>query len=354
MFKHSRSETDLNLILPYYQKTFPNQKELGKNIARAFLNLRLLSGFVVAPTQSGKTGTMVSLIYELCSHPMLSLPLEHVFLFTPISSKDWVQQTKQRLPPAVHVFHRNHISNLISRAKDLNNILIIIDETHIAAKPRQSLHQIYEQIGLYDIHHCLARNIKIVHFTATPSNLDTHFSQLWKQHGRIFRMNVPDDYVSFEQLVQEKRVFPAKPYDTFAVDELRPFLTQQPAYHIIRTPCGHKHDEVIQLFQAQLHDIDAIFISEPRSNHHLDFYLRRKPYKHTFLFIKEKLRCAKTIHHPFIGVLYERHVNRPLSHVHIQGLPGRITGYHHNKQAVVFANIIHRPHVFSRSFLIHH
>lgn len=349
IYPNTRSEK--NVLLPYYKKTFPNQKELGKSIARAFLNLRLISGFVVAPTQSGKTGTMVSLIYELCEHSMLSLPLEHVFLFTPISSKDWVQQTKERLPPCVNVFHRNHISTLCARAKHLNNILLIIDETHIAAKPHQTLHNLFDELGLYDIDHCLARNIKIVHFTATPSNLEQHFSDLWKEHGRIFRMQVPSSYVSFDQLVQEKRVFPARPYDDQAVQELRPFLQHDPAYHIIRTPSGVKHLEIIQLFKAQLHDIDAVFISEPQSHHHLDFYLRRKPTKHTFIFIKEKLRCAKTICHRFLGVLYERHVNRPISHVHIQGLPGRVTGYHRNKQAIVFANYHHRPHVFARSFL---
>ena len=68
----------------------------------------------------------------------------------------------------------------------------------------------------------------------------------------------------------------------------------------------------------------------------------KEPSVHTFIFIKQKLSCAKTIVHKHLGVLYERHVkstsdNRTATIV--QGLAGRLTGYHENKTSVVFTDL---------------
>ena len=73
------------------------------------------------------------------------------------------------------------------------------------------------------------------------------------------------------------------------------------------------------------------------------------------IFIKDKLRCAKTIAHQHIGVLYERFVQKPLQHVVLQSLAGRLTGYHLNQQAVVFTHTQHHNrripnHFWHRSF----
>jgi hypothetical protein len=300
----------------------------------------LLCVFAIAPTQSGKTGTMLSLIYRMGQSPLISLPTTHVFIFTPISSTDWVTQTTQRMPAGVRVFHRNHIREFILAVRESTNILIIIDETHVAAKPNQAMHNIYEEIGAYDRNHLMARNIKLVHFTATPCNLEAHFSTFWGTQGAIYRMRVPQQYISFETLLRQHRVFHAKNFLTQpdAVRELRPFLRAPRAYHIIRTPVGIKHRQVIDIFKHALSDFDADFISEPESKKSIDAILTAPPPRHTFVFIKEKLRCAKTIPHRYVGILYERAVDKPMQHVNTQGLPGRITGYHKNTHAVVFSN----------------
>jgi hypothetical protein len=70
----------------------------------------------------------------------------------------------------------------------------------------------------------------------------------------------------------------------------------------------------------------------------LDSVLAAKPTRHTFLFIKEKLRCAKTLQKDHLGILYERLTKKPVMNTILQGLVGRLTGYHNNKDAVVFSN----------------
>jgi hypothetical protein len=70
----------------------------------------------------------------------------------------------------------------------------------------------------------------------------------------------------------------------------------------------------------------------------MDQVLAKEPKRHTFLFIKEKLRCAKTLIKDHLGVLYERLTDKPQMDTILQGLVGRLTGYHKNKNSVVFSN----------------
>ena len=61
--------------------------------------------------------------------------------------------------------------------------------------------------------------------------------------------------------------------------------------------------------------------------------------EHTFIFIKEKLRCAKTLVKTYLGIIYERYTNFPDDTVIIQGLVGRGTGYNDNGKSIYFTNL---------------
>jgi hypothetical protein len=133
------------------------------------------------------------------------------------------------------------------------------------------------------------------------------------------------------------------------IQELLPFISNKPqAYHIIRTPRGKLHDIVISNFRKVFPN--CVMISEPTLNVDINDILSVQPNHHTFLFIKEKLRCAKTIHHQFIGVLYERFVSNPWHHVVYQSLAGRLTGYHQNHHAVVFTQLNQNFYSIKHSF----
>jgi hypothetical protein len=71
----------------------------------------------------------------------------------------------------------------------------------------------------------------------------------------------------------------------------------------------------------------------------INVMLREEPEKHTIIFIKETLRCAKTIFKKFIGVMVERHTSSIAvsDEVIIQGV--RLTGYDYNGDAIMFTNI---------------
>jgi hypothetical protein len=114
-----------------------------------------------------------------------------------------------------------------------------------------------------------------------------------------------------------------------------------PLYHIIRTRNGPEQDLTIQNFK-QIFNIDTFnFIKYDRESEIEDINktLIIKPKRHTFIFIKEMLRCAKTLKKKFIGILYDRYSKNPDDTTIIQGLVGRDTGYDNNGISICYTNI---------------
>jgi len=329
---------------------FPNQIRFGKQIAKAFEEKGVYSILAVALTQSGKTGSMLSTIQHV--------PHKHAFIITGLSSVDWLEQTRSRFPAKYHdsIFHRNQLHHFAAKVKNLRDVLIIIDENQFAFKDKQTIHQVFVSSKIMELEDLIQKQVRIVHFTATPSNT-TDF--IHSTFSKVVLMKHDPSYVSAFDLLDQGRIFeykdlagclPEKTYQVswkdpdarYEVDvqvfehirELRPFVQDEPRYHIIRTSHSYFHDVTILNFRKVFPR--AIFLSE--MDIHLDEVLSVKPTKHTFIFIKEKLRCAKTLPKEYLGVLYERFTKKPKMDTILQGLVGRLTGYHQNKDAVVFSN----------------
>jgi hypothetical protein len=327
---------------------FPNQLLFGKDIANAFLKPGIHSILAVALTQSGKTGSMLSVIDHVPHH--------HVFIITGLSSIEWMEQTRARFPPQLRdrIFHRNQLHAFAKIAKSLSNILIIIDENQIAFGQNQSVHNAFLDAGFMHINDMRKRQVRLVHFTATPNNTQDFIKH---DFADVVFMKPDPSYTSAYDLFEQGRILEYKdlcgllpgvdyskvswkdptsfvPVDPLVKDnleEIRSYL-KHPRYHIIRTSHTFFHDVTILNFMNAFPDSD--FMSEVD----LDLVLSIKPVRHTFIFIKEKLRCAKTLQKDYLGVLYERLTNKPVMSTILQGLVGRLTGYHSNSDAVVFSN----------------
>jgi len=284
---------------------FPNQLEFGKRIVQALVTHRNVLAF--AHTQCGKTGSM------LAAFQYDHTPIHKAFVITGLSSTDWLVQTKTRIPFA-RIFHRNTLHHFIKIIQTIHNPLVFIDECHIAFKPGQAIWDILP----------LLSHARIVFVSATP---DLKF---FKPHrvrpGFAIRvMPDPPGYVSLNYLSQSGHILQCKnisdsPDAILNIKEIIPYLST-PAYHIIRTPKDALHQLTIHNFKSVFKQ--AHFVSLPTD---LSF-LSLKPLKHTFVFIKDTLRCAITIPKPFIGILYERFTRYPNKSSVIQGLAGRATGF---------------------------
>lgn len=354
----------------YFHNLFQNQKDFGQRIFNNYIdNKSLIHTLAIAPTQSGKTGSMLSIVFHAISHPTHAVPIQHVFIFTPHSSREWLLQTKDRFPAILHnnIFHRNNIKKLLQSIQKKQNVLLILDEVQIAFKLGQTTFNLFNQIGLYNPEYAFNNDIKVVSFTATPNQLPRDF-KLWKQYATIQKMDVPKSYISHMTLLDQGRLLQMQDltcFDAikqsvnhdayFNIRNILPFVfnMDSPKYHIIRTPRANLHHVTINNFKIvfKQDNLNYLLISESTIKD-FDSFISSPPSLHTFIFIKDKLRCAKTLDKAHIGVLYERFVHKPILESIIQGLAGRLTGYHNNTQSVVFTHLpaIHSHHNHQHTF----
>lgn len=356
----------------FHNHTFDNQRNFGASIQNAFAQKHILHTLAIAPTQSGKTGSMIATCFHMLQHKDTYVPPQHIFVFTAHSSRDWLQQTKARFPDfmANNIYHRTQLPALIQAIQHKQNILLILDEVHIAAKPFQSLYKLFSACKFFDLDHNFANNIKILSFTATPNVLHQHFTQTWQSAHKTIYMDVPKQYVGMDTLLAQNRLFinhdlagfdndshSVKP-QTFQhiCDYLHKIdLSSSPKFHIIRTHRGHLHQFTIQNFEKTLQNhfkhIPVSLISEPKQQQFdFDSFLASPPQKHTFIFIIDKLRCAKSLNLTHIGSLYERHVRKPNFEAIRQGLLGRCSGFHHTQHTLCFSQFHTNMTPFNMTF----
>ena len=84
----------------------------------------------IAPTQSGKTGSMIASAIKMCQNKKIQQKKEKVYVITGFSSRDWVEQTKSRFPYGMdeNIYHRNTLDKFVEKVKNERDIFVMIDE----------------------------------------------------------------------------------------------------------------------------------------------------------------------------------------------------------------------------------
>ena len=349
--------TQINKIerrIPIYE----NQEECSLSIMSKLHNRKIINIMVLALTQSGKTGTMCALIKNYVNNSVNIIPIENIYIITGLSSNEWVAQTKDRMPQSIHnrIFHRGNLNkSIVNEIKDKKNILIIIDEIQVAAKEKQSLYHFFNEAGFYNKQKLFKNDVKIVEFTATPDGTIYDLMN-WGDNACKIQMFPGYGYTSCFDLYNNGKVKQHK--DLCCYNKNSKTVNQQkvennfqdivndidsydiPLYHIIRTPNGELSDIVINNFK-KYYDNDLCYHKYEQGSQIEDInnLLKKQPLKHTFIFIKEKMRCAKTLTKTYLGVVYERPSKQTSDTVIIQGLVGRLTGYDNNQQNICYTNI---------------
>ena len=77
---------------------YDNQEEYSTKIVSKLHNRKIINIMVIALTQSGKTGTMLGLIKNYLNDTTNIIPIENIYIITGLSSCEWVEQTKDRMP----------------------------------------------------------------------------------------------------------------------------------------------------------------------------------------------------------------------------------------------------------------
>ena len=134
-----------------------------------------------APTQSGKTGTMLSTaFFSQMSCYDLNIDAKNIYVITGLSSTEWKVQTQKRFPALVHanILHGPNLyvtpdkygkprgEQLIEKLDGQKNVLIMIDEMHMREK-RPNPRQVHEKVQLQGSSSLLTTTSSSGHFCYT-------------------------------------------------------------------------------------------------------------------------------------------------------------------------------------------
>lgn len=313
---------------------------------------------LASPMQAGKTGVMVTLTRLVMKHyARLSVGPTRMFVFTGMSDNDWRTQTKSRFPVHIrtNIYHRSGLTELcrslrrLRQTGHLRNILLFIDESHIATKKEHTPRIIYQTLTeLCPRDQWATNNIRIVTVSATdPAKVMTIRSEDGLP-SRVVRLDTTDDYLSIEKLVRDGRIkaIVGNAHTPSAIDAMKPVINnyEEPRYHIIR--CGHMKAAETQANIA-VGFPDALFITYDSTSRSdaggesdsadlvdINGVLETRPSQHTFILIKNAFYAAKTLNDTYVGVLYDRQSDNDSAV--LQGLAGRACGYGKRNDTVVF------------------
>jgi hypothetical protein len=337
---------------------YENQEIIASKVITGFKNRKIINIMVVSKTQSGKTGSMCATIKQYLEDTSNIIPIENIYIITGLSSLEWKEQTKERMPESVQnrVFHRCELPNtFVDEIKEKKNIFIIMDEIQVAAKKGQTIYNTFNNAGLLNRYKLYENDIKILEYTATPDGTIYDLMK-WDNASLKVLAEVGEGYTSSYNLLQQKRVKQYKELcgynkETKTVDkevfkniqEIKNDIDKYkyPLYHIIRTRPTIEQDITIENFEKIFNPKIYNYIKYDGDNeiNDINIILEKKPVKHTFIFIKEMLRCAKTLKKKYCGIKYDRYSKNPDDTVIIQGLIGRDTGYDNNGISICYTNI---------------
>jgi len=362
--------------------SYENQTRVAIPINSKFNDLSIVIQMVVGYTQSGKTGCMVELIDQITKpNPIdITMSAQNIFIITGLSSRDWMKQTKGRIPECMRdrVFHNGQLDKFKAAVDGKQNVLIIIDEAHMASKKKQTMSRIFKELN-WKLDYMMENDIKLVQFSATPDGLIFALNAKWpEQHYSITTMPPGSGYFGAKQMNTRKQLKQIK--DIYGrdisgkwindevkkecleniVEILRDQLSfKEPRYLVARVRGGipeqRYHENFFEAIESLSADKQKMFQERDK---HLRYDMRGNvediaellytpPNKHTIVFIKEKMKCAQTLEYVLldektgkitthkvkhnIGVVVERKRNGDKDEQNdsftIQGLLGRLCGY---------------------------
>ena len=330
------------------EKISPEQKEGATQVFEAFENNpNLLHVVYIAPTQSGKTGTFCNIIRQFVERG--DVPVNNLFCITGKSDISLKTQTQKRLPEILrkNIYHGPDLTTrFVKNIQGKSDCVIILDECQCASGKDNSLLNAFKKAGLLDKDELYRRNIRIVYVSATPNGI-LYDIQKWEEGNyKIIRGLTGQNYTSCSDLYGMTRVFEAKNLlNRENVIELGDRIIQfdadgnDPHYHIIRAYSGVRFQRMKDLFTELFWNlIEFMDYTQEKNAKDINDILSVRPNKHTIIFIKEKLRCGKSLVKTYIGVLYDRPATNTDDSVVIQGLLGRATGYDDNGKTVIYCN----------------
>jgi len=305
-----------------------------------------------AEMQAGKTGVLAGLIRILLSnHKKLGIHPSNIFTLTGMSDTAWKKQTKERLIGDVRggVDHnarggleriRKELYKIHSRG-ELCNILVIVDESHIAAADSNGPNKIIFSTmeTLCPRSKWAENNIHVLTISATdPAKVMDLTTD-----SEVVRLQTTSDYQSVEGLLAEKRIVPIQGDIHTATDAIREIIREydRPLYHLLR-PKAVNYQRIMATLVHEFPGTtiiawDGVTVSESStSDADINDILMESPAQTTFILLKNMFYAAKTLEDEHMGILYDRVGGK--DDTNLQSLLGRACGYFKSKRTYIFTS----------------
>lgn len=357
--------------------SYDNQINTANDIVETFCDRSKVIQLVIGYTQSGKTGCMVELIRKFINEELI--PVENIYIITGLSSKDWLNQCKQRFPKSLEhqIYHNGQMQKFREEVQNKQNVLVIVDEAHMACLKKQTMNSVFKDLN-WKLDYMMENDIKLVQFSATPDGIIFALKQpRWPAiNYHVHIMNSGIGYYGAKEMMQRGKVKqlnqicgrdrsggwiadPASIYANICEILYDALSFDAPKYVIFRVLGGYQtyYEENIKQAVSTLpvslqQNFDCENICEYFMEGNVDdinHLLSITPERITFIFIKEKMKCAQTLEFientgngttttkthnvkKNIGVMIDRWtkgIEAGKSHdsFYIQGYLGRLCGY---------------------------
>ena len=311
---------------------YENQKAKAMEIQSCFLE-NISHVTLVASPQWGKTGVALYLMYLMTTLPDDDAMIhpDNTFVICGMSDKDWLKQTKQRMPRIFRdrVYHRNNIHYMIEHLSRARDCLIVVDECHFGSVVGQTVSRCLHESRIWNIDLMLQRNIKVLSISATPTNFLLDAREWGSQHRTIIASGKDcPEYVGFHTLLQENRIQSAN--INVAEDVAKIFRTiddrwgdANPRYHIFRvTDTCMENSNICNEIRDRGYEYD--FHNSDNRINDIDEKMKTAPTNHYFILIKGFWKAAKTLTDRYVGICYEATKDDTAA---AQGLGGRLLGF---------------------------
>ena len=140
-------EDDLNKYKEVFVPLFrPNHRDISDKVYTSLMDKRTFFQIVIGRTQSGKTRAILCMIQDYVLKEIIDI--SNIYIITGLSSVDWVTQTKERMPESLHknIYHNGQLKEFKKSVEGKRNVLVFIDEGHMASKDKQTINTIFKEL----------------------------------------------------------------------------------------------------------------------------------------------------------------------------------------------------------------
>ena len=315
---------------------FENQKNDSTRVVHGFYKDNIRVASIEKLTKVGADGVIIEIAVQMTTHHDNNFIINHenVRIITGMSNLKWQTEMKDKAPNCFKnkIFHHGQLHN--ANLNNLQDGLLIFDETDAGDKPMQRLDTLLKNAGILDINYIINHNIRIVFISAT---MIKELGELYKW-GVLhcsYKMTIPSNYIGHDtflaiEIIQEfYSMEKSEDAQKWIQEDILDNYENDFRVHIARVNLKSRNSLQNACIRMNITFRDHTSTDRLSKDDEKELFI--DPLRnHTVIAVKGLLRRADLIPNAWklrIGATHELHTKKVDNNVQAQGLPGRLSGY---------------------------